>query len=460
MDEHPIVRMSIEVLLQKNKNITVKLKSGDSHEVLDCIRNHPIDLVILDIELTGTDAFALLKRIRNLNKNIKNRISLRINRDRPAGLLKRQPRFIRIPDLNGDMACCTGVIQRQQAAIAPVGFTRKRNGRRARRAAGQLQRKRHRLRAAPGGAELFRGPGAQRDGLVAVAALGNAGKIDDIAVKPNVNLAQGSVRLSLCAKRKERHGDKTDPVSHIGSLVVIHAQIPARGEAPFRWLIARHAHRPDPDPHLRLRAVVKAERNFARQVVGRQRRPALVGNDESHVRVIRHQHIIRDFFRLDAHHAFRLVTHARLAEQRGADVAEIKLHHVTGINGAALRHLNGSAVADGIDRRGERIGRSRGDVNAEHGGTRDHHHVDKTPVVKLQILIAIARSRYRIIGDIAALGGISGRPLRADGIHPDPLRLLVERHHLPNVIVRAVEFIRQVVMHLRRHAFFIDAHGG
>ncbi|MEG5414007.1 fimbria biosynthesis transcriptional regulator FimZ [Enterobacter hormaechei] len=71
MDEHPIVRMSIEVLLQKNKNIQVKLKSGDSHEVLDCIRNHPIDLVILDIEMTGTDGFLLLKRIRNLNKDIK-----------------------------------------------------------------------------------------------------------------------------------------------------------------------------------------------------------------------------------------------------------------------------------------------------------------------------------------------------------------------------------------------------
>ncbi|EMB8502943.1 fimbria biosynthesis transcriptional regulator FimZ [Enterobacter hormaechei] len=70
MDEHPIVRMSIEVLLQKNKNIQVKLKSGDSHEVLDCIRNHPIDLVILDIETTGTDGFVLMKRIRNLNKDI------------------------------------------------------------------------------------------------------------------------------------------------------------------------------------------------------------------------------------------------------------------------------------------------------------------------------------------------------------------------------------------------------
>lgn len=71
MDEHPIVRMSIEVLLEKNKNIVVKLKSGDSHEVLDCIRNHPIDLVIMDIEMSGIDGFSLLKRIRNLNKDIK-----------------------------------------------------------------------------------------------------------------------------------------------------------------------------------------------------------------------------------------------------------------------------------------------------------------------------------------------------------------------------------------------------
>ncbi|WP_324723787.1 fimbria biosynthesis transcriptional regulator FimZ [Lelliottia sp. JS-SCA-14] len=71
IDEHPIVRMSIEVLLQKNKNIEIKLKSGDSHEALDYIRNHPIDLVILDIELPGTDGFSLLKRIKNLNENIK-----------------------------------------------------------------------------------------------------------------------------------------------------------------------------------------------------------------------------------------------------------------------------------------------------------------------------------------------------------------------------------------------------
>ncbi|CAM7993433.1 fimbria biosynthesis transcriptional regulator FimZ [Lelliottia nimipressuralis] len=71
IDEHPIVRMSIEVLLQKNKSIEIKLKSGDSHEALDYIRNHPIDLVILDIELPGTDGFSLLKRIKNLDDTIK-----------------------------------------------------------------------------------------------------------------------------------------------------------------------------------------------------------------------------------------------------------------------------------------------------------------------------------------------------------------------------------------------------
>ncbi|MCU6669243.1 fimbria biosynthesis transcriptional regulator FimZ [Enterobacteriaceae bacterium H4N4] len=71
MDEHPIVRMSIEVLLQTNKNIEITLKSGDCHETLDYIRNHPVDMVILDIELPGTDGFTLLKRIKQLNDKIK-----------------------------------------------------------------------------------------------------------------------------------------------------------------------------------------------------------------------------------------------------------------------------------------------------------------------------------------------------------------------------------------------------
>ncbi|MDN8598194.1 fimbria biosynthesis transcriptional regulator FimZ [Citrobacter enshiensis] len=69
MDEHPIVRMSIEVLLEKNNNIQVVLKTDDSRTAIDYLRTYPVDLVILDIELPGTDGFTLLKRIKSIQEN-------------------------------------------------------------------------------------------------------------------------------------------------------------------------------------------------------------------------------------------------------------------------------------------------------------------------------------------------------------------------------------------------------
>ncbi|MDM3047538.1 fimbria biosynthesis transcriptional regulator FimZ [Citrobacter sp. CK184] len=71
MDEHPIVRMSIEVLLEKNSNIQVVLKTDDNRTAVDYLRTYPVDLVILDIELPGTDGFTLLKRIKSIQKNTK-----------------------------------------------------------------------------------------------------------------------------------------------------------------------------------------------------------------------------------------------------------------------------------------------------------------------------------------------------------------------------------------------------
>ncbi|SNY62320.1 fimbria biosynthesis transcriptional regulator FimZ [Enterobacter sp. CC120223-11] len=67
MDEQPIVRMSIEVLLRKNSDIRVVLKSGSGIEVIEYIRKNQTDLVIADIELPGTDGFSLLKRINDIS---------------------------------------------------------------------------------------------------------------------------------------------------------------------------------------------------------------------------------------------------------------------------------------------------------------------------------------------------------------------------------------------------------
>jgi len=71
MDEQPIVRMSIEVLLQKNSQIRVVLKSDDGKEVIDYIIKNETDLVIVDIELPGTDGFSLLKRIHDISPKTK-----------------------------------------------------------------------------------------------------------------------------------------------------------------------------------------------------------------------------------------------------------------------------------------------------------------------------------------------------------------------------------------------------
>ncbi len=70
MDEHPIVRMSIEVLLEKNSNIQVVLKTDDSRTAIEHLRTYPVDLVILDIELPGSDGFTLLKRIKSLQEKL------------------------------------------------------------------------------------------------------------------------------------------------------------------------------------------------------------------------------------------------------------------------------------------------------------------------------------------------------------------------------------------------------
>lgn len=71
MDEHPIVRMSIELLLQRNKDIQVVLKTGDSREVMNYLRSHQADLIILDIETPTSDGFSLIKRIRAVQENLR-----------------------------------------------------------------------------------------------------------------------------------------------------------------------------------------------------------------------------------------------------------------------------------------------------------------------------------------------------------------------------------------------------
>ncbi|MDA6408194.1 response regulator, partial [Escherichia coli] len=59
MDTHPIIRMSIEVLLQKNSELQIVLKTDDYRITIDYLRTRPVDLIIMDIDL-GNDSNLLI----------------------------------------------------------------------------------------------------------------------------------------------------------------------------------------------------------------------------------------------------------------------------------------------------------------------------------------------------------------------------------------------------------------
>lgn len=80
MDEHPIVRMSIEVLLGKNSNIQVVLKTDDSRTAIEYLRTYPVDLVILILNyLAPTDSPCLNES--NQFRNIPGYFSYRQNQN-------------------------------------------------------------------------------------------------------------------------------------------------------------------------------------------------------------------------------------------------------------------------------------------------------------------------------------------------------------------------------------------
>ncbi len=58
MDTHPIIRMSIEVLLQKNSELQIVLKTDDYRITIDYLRTRPVDLIIMDID--GNDSNLLI----------------------------------------------------------------------------------------------------------------------------------------------------------------------------------------------------------------------------------------------------------------------------------------------------------------------------------------------------------------------------------------------------------------
>ncbi|WP_063900740.1 response regulator transcription factor [Burkholderia ubonensis] len=64
VDDHPAIRLAIRTVLSRTQEAGQLHEAANANDALTLLREHPIELAILDIEIPGGDGLRLLKRIR------------------------------------------------------------------------------------------------------------------------------------------------------------------------------------------------------------------------------------------------------------------------------------------------------------------------------------------------------------------------------------------------------------
>ncbi|QDO93195.1 response regulator transcription factor [Formosa sediminum] len=71
-DDHELFRNGLKELLIKHDDIEVLEAVGDGKQFLECIEKlNTIDIVLLDLSMPNMDGFQVLKKLKNLNQDIK-----------------------------------------------------------------------------------------------------------------------------------------------------------------------------------------------------------------------------------------------------------------------------------------------------------------------------------------------------------------------------------------------------
>ena len=70
VDDHPIVRQGLALLIDREPDLTVCGQAEEMHTALQSIQAHRPDIMIVDISLRGPDGLELLKAIRADNASL------------------------------------------------------------------------------------------------------------------------------------------------------------------------------------------------------------------------------------------------------------------------------------------------------------------------------------------------------------------------------------------------------
>ena len=64
VDDHPVVREGLKRIISESNELSVAAEACDGEEALQTIRNHPSDVVLLDISLPKNSGLEVLKHLR------------------------------------------------------------------------------------------------------------------------------------------------------------------------------------------------------------------------------------------------------------------------------------------------------------------------------------------------------------------------------------------------------------
>ena len=70
VDDHPIVRQGLALLINRESDLTVCGEAEDAHTAVQAVANAGPDILIVDISLNGPDGLDLLKEIRLRHPNL------------------------------------------------------------------------------------------------------------------------------------------------------------------------------------------------------------------------------------------------------------------------------------------------------------------------------------------------------------------------------------------------------
>lgn len=77
-EDHLIVEQGLAIMIKRFLNKAIFSYADSIDSTLDSLRKNPVDLLILDINISGGNNFEMIKRIREFQKTLKPYFFLRI----------------------------------------------------------------------------------------------------------------------------------------------------------------------------------------------------------------------------------------------------------------------------------------------------------------------------------------------------------------------------------------------